>query len=907
MFNSTSYQSKDEYRFTVLYSLKKSTDLFLIESKDTIFTYDYPCVSLLLKNLLNCFISDLNPKKNEAMLWELIEELINSQENCTMFRSPEYIKHLKPHGKLLTFLCNLLNNNILLDFIQVFFLSPIIKVMYKEESLWRFEDDKYIFVDMIRMIDTVHFQIPLDSPRNDETTILIKSINSIITSLNNSLFYFDNYVNEILTTRQENNTFALALYDSSNKTTNYIYRSNSEPQTCVPAIILYSLSWIIDNSNYQTTFYLNQDISCIYILRNYYSMHACFPDYTDIGSVWALLFSYLTLIPDSLFPSEKAYTFLVCQFIYDPKQKLKAITNLLRDIPVPHKYLLERLFTTLTQLYHSLGYNSETHVFRRRLCEMFGSVLIRHSNTIYLSGGEKEASIDLIEFILLNSNQIFLGIQKELEILDVLLTNKKNSLLHINSTLSEIVTPTNEAHKKLLKRLWYSLVGEKLKLQGKDPLPYAPESPLWREVGFQRDTPWTDFRGGGVYALENLVYFVENYPNVVTEALNFDSEHFFPFAIVGVNITGILAQLLGLDASPEVYSPLSHVQTPIWILANEPGMFNQLYCMTMLYVLSQYKSLNVTFLTIGPILQSTKIELRKILATYPDSLKSLAVYIEQLRKKYDKDCSSPSITVTHQNSYPDDSNPHSTSSFSLMRNNGLSRLSGSMMNDIRRSNSSRQSNHTGNDKLNISVDIELLNQEDDITDLSIDNYENDDMIISDKYINEQFWFLPSHWKILKKHVPLRYQGCALKLIYKLQVDGASCATLIEKSRGISAGLLIIRDAGRGIFGGFITESLKYLPRYYGSGESFVFSFSDMTTAKVYKWSQLNSFFIHSDETHIGMGGGGSFAFYLDTDLNDGYSGFCKTYNSECLSTTGDFQCYDLELWSFVNAIELFSK
>ena len=63
-----------------------------------------------------------------------------------------------------------------------------------------------------------------------------------------------------------------------------------------------------------------------------------------------------------------------------------------------------------------------------------------------------------------------------------------------------------------------------------------------------------------------------------------------------------------------------------------------------------------------------------------------------------------------------------------------------------------------------------------------------------------------------------------------------------------------------------------------------------------------------NENAIAMGGGGSFAIYLDSDLHEGTSGRCETFDSPPLSSPSEnsdeildvhtFTCVDLEIWTF---------
>ena len=71
----------------------------------------------------------------------------------------------------------------------------------------------------------------------------------------------------------------------------------------------------------------------------------------------------------------------------------------------------------------------------------------------------------------------------------------------------------------LLCRLWNHTIGLFCQMQGLDIPAYAPISPYWKMIGFQRDTPLTDFRGGGILSLLHLIAFVERYPLLIMEII----------------------------------------------------------------------------------------------------------------------------------------------------------------------------------------------------------------------------------------------------------------------------------------------------------------------------------------------------------------------------------------------------
>lgn len=72
------------------------------------------------------------------------------------------------------------------------------------------------------------------------------------------------------------------------------------------------------------------------------------------------------------------------------------------------------------------------------------------------------------------------------------------------------------------------------------------KSKQWVDIGFQGDDPSTDFRGMGIQGLEDLLYFVEKYPDQSQSALQHASHpvNWYPYAIVGINITKFAYQIL---------------------------------------------------------------------------------------------------------------------------------------------------------------------------------------------------------------------------------------------------------------------------------------------------------------------------------------------------------------------------
>ncbi|KAM9004517.1 nuclear receptor coactivator 7 isoform 2-T2 [Sarcophilus harrisii] len=155
-----------------------------------------------------------------------------------------------------------------------------------------------------------------------------------------------------------------------------------------------------------------------------------------------------------------------------------------------------------------------------------------------------------------------------------------------------------------------------------------------------------------------------------------------------------------------------------------------------------------------------------------------------------------------------------------------------------------------------------------------------------------------HIEQLARRLPARVQGYPWRLAYSTIEHGTSLKTLYRKSASLdSPVLLVIKDMDNQIFGAYATHPFKFSDHYYGTGETFLYTFSP--NFKVFKWSGENSYFINGDISSLELGGGGGrFGLWLDADLYHGRSNSCSTFNNDILSKKEDFIVQDIEVWTF---------
>lgn len=175
-------------------------------------------------------------------------------------------------------------------------------------------------------------------------------------------------------------------------------------------------------------------------------------------------------------------------------------------------------------------------------------------------------------------------------------------------------------HQDALKALW------RLAYPNRQLPPLKSE--LWKDMGWQGSDPSTDFRGGGFISLENLIFFAQEYPESFQRLLHKQdgerAEWEYPFAVAGINISFMLAQMLDLQSE----KPSSTVGIRfLELLSEDPLAFDHLYCVAFQMMDSQWLEKRSSYMEFNDVLKSTRTQLERGLALEDvSSVKDLPAY-----------------------------------------------------------------------------------------------------------------------------------------------------------------------------------------------------------------------------------------------------------------------------------------
>lgn len=137
-------------------------------------------------------------------------------------------------------------------------------------------------------------------------------------------------------------------------------------------------------------------------------------------------------------------------------------------------------------------------------------------------------------------------------------------------------------------------------------------------------------------------------------------------------------------------------------------------------------------------------------------------------------------------------------------------------------------------------------------------------------------------------------------LFSVDVDGISLSTFYKNLHDHSSTILLIQDSNGWKFGCYASSDWEVNRHFYGTGESFLFTFEDTEEQiKTFRWTGGNDNIQYSDNESIAMGGDkGKHALYLRNHFYNGSSHKCSTFDNEVLSSSEDFICAKFEVWGF---------
>jgi len=157
---------------------------------------------------------------------------------------------------------------------------------------------------------------------------------------------------------------------------------------------------------------------------------------------------------------------------------------------------------------------------------------------------------------------------------------------------------------------------------------------------------------------------------------------------------------------------------------------------------------------------------------------------------------------------------------------------------------------------------------------------------------------------LRKILPPYYRECQKwELVFSVVDHGSTITTLLNKCEETELSgsfLLAILDTNGYIYGAYLSEGIHVCKRFYGSGECFLWKLdNEKKELEYYRGSVENQYHIVTDKSFIAFGGGnGDFGLYISSDLLNGYTTNCPTYNNPPLTPSGSFECLNIEIWGF---------
>ncbi|KAE9021356.1 hypothetical protein PR003_g13029 [Phytophthora rubi] len=276
---------------------------------------------------------------------------------------------------------------------------------------------------------------------------------------------------------------------------------------------------------------------------------------------------------------------------------------------------------------------------------------------------DAEEAVQVIAMLFRKQELVFDNFRAELCSRRSKLREKVRHLETLRFRMEEPLDMTNETHVALLKRLWDTLLvpEESMVDEGDSVLSASSSSvggidvsamlasPRWKCSGFHTDNPLGGFRGGGVLALECLVFFVEEYPekaHAMMERNAIAGGSRYPFPVASINVMRMMMHLLMLDEAPDVCTKLvlhsvetngdtspavvmklrvaeRVSRTPFWRVFDDSKAFFKLHSMAFMLLDLHWVHSGATQMGFQPVLDATRRQMGWLLEQAPISVEEM--------------------------------------------------------------------------------------------------------------------------------------------------------------------------------------------------------------------------------------------------------------------------------------------
>lgn len=197
------------------------------------------------------------------------------------------------------------------------------------------------------------------------------------------------------------------------------------------------------------------------------------------------------------------------------------------------------------------------------------------------------------------------------------------SLARLRDKLDVKFEHSNPDHEKALKELWQVCFPE-------EDYPAGSKSERWKDAGFQGTDPASDFRGGGLFSLQNMLCFSRRHPHAFrrlllkTNGLRQDLE--YPFCAAGINITFKLEELLELRVRGHCSeAPPSQAAGHAFaaLLVSDGDAFEELYAAAFEVLDREWLQRRATYMEFPVVLDAAMAVVRDALQGRPRSVGEL--------------------------------------------------------------------------------------------------------------------------------------------------------------------------------------------------------------------------------------------------------------------------------------------